>query len=71
MENANGSGQLCAGIDYREKDPRVCYWNSQMKEPQELPLDFGEQAGHVACLRRILSALKRYGKKQNIRAAIV
>lgn len=71
MENANESGQLFAGIDYREKDPKVCYWTGQMKEPLELPLDFGEQTGHVACLRRILSALKRYGKKENIRAAVV
>lgn len=69
--NTNESGQICAGIDYREAYPKVCYQTGQMKEPQELPLDFGTQTGHAACLRRILSALKRFGRKEDIRAAVV
>lgn len=71
MKSANGSGWLCAGIDYREEHPKVCYQTEQMKEAQELPLDFEKQTGRAACLRKILSALKRYGKKEGIRAAIV
>ena len=71
MEKTSGSGRICAGIDYREGRPRVCYQTEQMKEPQELPLNFEKQTGHAACLRKILSALKRYGKKEDIRAAVV
>ena len=58
MEKTSGSGRICAGIDYREGRPRVCYQTEQMKEPQELPLNFEKQTGHAACLRKILSALK-------------
>lgn len=68
---SSGSGRLRAGIDYREEYPVVCYQTGQMQEPQTLPLDFGGQAGHTACFRRILSALKRYGKKEAICAAVV
>lgn len=71
MKSADGIGRLWAGIDYREECPRVCYQTEQMKEPQELPLDFGKQSGRTACLRKILSALKRYGKKEEIRVALV
>lgn len=67
----NGNGTLCAGIDYRGTCPGVCYRTEQMKEPETLPLDFGGQAGHTDCFRKILSALKRYGRKEEIRAAVV
>ncbi len=63
--------RFLAGIDYRNECPRVCYWTEEMKEPAELPLDFGMQTGRTACFRRILSALKRYGAKEDLRAAVI
>lgn len=60
-----------AGIDYRGECPKVCYQTEEMKEPKELPLDFGNQTGRTACFRRILSALKRYGRKEELRAALI
>lgn len=71
MIMTNGSELLIAGIDFRGEYPVVCYQDSQMKEPQHLPLDFGGQSGRNACFRKVLSALKRFGKKENIRAAVV
>lgn len=71
MTMINGSGRLIAGIDFRGEHPTVCYQDSGMKEPQQLPLDFTGQPGRIACFRKILSALKRFGKKEDIRAAIV
>lgn len=71
MTMINGSELLIAGIDFRKEHPVVCYQDSQMKEPQHLALDFGGQSGRTACFRKILSALKRFGKKEDIRAAVV
>lgn len=71
MKNTDENGQIFAGIDFRGDYPKVCYQTEQMGEPQELPLDFGAQTGYAACLRKILSALKRYGRKEDIRAAVV
>lgn len=71
MTMINGGEPLVAGIDFRGERPAVCYQDSKMKEPQPLPLDFTGQAGRVACFRKILSALKRFGKKEEIRAAVV
>lgn len=71
MTMINDRELLIAGIDFREEQPNVCYQDSQMKEPVQLPLDFGGQSGRSACFRKILSALKRFGKKADIRAAIV
>lgn len=67
----NENGLLLAGIDYRKEYPKVCYQTEDMQEPKELPLDFTGQTGRSACFRRILSVLKRYGKKENIRAAVI
>lgn len=71
MKITNGFGRLCAGIDFRGELPQVCYQTAQMKEPQLLPLDFGGLTGRGACFRKILSALKHYGRKEDIRAAVV
>lgn len=71
MKMTNGCEVLIAGIDFREEYPQVCYQTSQMKEPELLPLDFSGQPGRSACFRKILSALKRFGKKEDIRAAII
>lgn len=71
MKMTNGCEVLIAGIDFREECPQVCYQTAQMKEPELLPLDFGGQMGRSACFRKILSALKRFGRKEDIRAAII
>lgn len=71
MKMINGGEQLAAGIDFREEIPQVCYQTAQMKEPGLLPLDFGGQTGRGACFRKILSNLKKFGQKENIKAAIV
>lgn len=71
MKMTNGCELLCAGIDYRGEVPQVCYQTAQMKEPESLPLDFGGQTGRSFCFRKILSSLKRFGRKEDIRAAIV
>lgn len=71
MKITNGFQKLYAGIDYRGELPEVCYQTSQMKEPQILPLDFGGQMNRGACFRKILSNLRHYAGKENIRAAIV
>lgn len=71
MKMTNGCETLIAGIDFREEYPQVCYQTAQMKEPELLPLDFGAQMGRSACFRKILSALKRFGRKEDIRAAII
>ncbi len=71
MKMRNGVEILIAGIDYREEEPTVCYQTAQMKEPENLPLDFTGQSGRTACFRKILSNLKRFGKKEAIRAAVV
>ncbi|MBS6396236.1 MAG: hypothetical protein KH452_03650 [Clostridiales bacterium] len=71
MKITNGYERLWAGIDFRGEYPEVCYQTAQMKEPELLPLDFGGRSGRGACFRKILSALKRYGRKEDIRAAVV
>lgn len=71
MKIGNEKERLLAGIDCSGEIPGVCYQTEQMKEPQRLPLDFERQAGHAAWFRRILSALKRYGRKESIRAAVI
>ena len=71
MKMTNGREMLIAGIDFREEWPEVCYQTAQMKEPELLPLDFTAQTGRSACFRKILSALKRFGRKEDIRAAVV
>lgn len=71
MKIMNGNEPLLAGVDFREEQPVVCYQAPQMKEPEYLPLDFDGHVGRGACFRKILSALKRYGNKENIRAAVV
>lgn len=71
MIMTNGGTPLTAGIDCRKEIPVVCYQTVRMKEPQHLPLDFGGQTGRGAVFRKILSGLKHYGKKEDIRAAIV
>lgn len=71
MKMTNGHEILIAGIDFREEYPLVCYQTVQMKEPELLPLDFSGLSGRTACFRKILSGLKRFGAKENIRAAIV
>lgn len=65
------TGPLLAGIDYRMECPKVCYQTPDMQEPKALPLDFGGETGRAACFRRILSALKRYGRKETLQAAVV
>ena len=40
MKITNGREMLIAGIDFREEYPSVCYQTAQMKEPENLPLDF-------------------------------
>lgn len=60
-----------AGIDCREECPKVCYQTGEMQEPKALPLDFGEETGRTARFRKILSALKRYGRKEILKAAVV
>ncbi len=62
---------LYAGIDFREKYPTVCYQAGAMKEPECVPLDFRELRGRTAYFRKILTALKRYGKREEIHAAVV
>lgn len=71
MNIGKESGTIHAGIDYREEYPKVCCQTEQMKEPLVLSLDFTGQSGHAACFRKILSALKRYGDKERIRAAVI
>lgn len=70
-KEANKAGLFLAGIDYREECPKVCYRTEQMREPQPLPLDFGGETGRGACFRRILSALRRYGRKEALRTAVI
>ena len=69
MAEKNRTGRLLAGIDYREETPKVCCQTEEMTEPEVLPLDFTGQSGHRACFLRILSALKRFGRKEDIRAS--
>ncbi len=71
MKITNGFEKLYAGIDFRKQIPEVCYQTAEMKESQLLPMDFGGQTNRSACFRKILSTLKRYGRKEDIRAAIV
>lgn len=71
MMMTNGCEPLIAGIDFREEYPVVCYRSGRMKEPEHLPLDFSGCSGRGACFRKILSALKRFGRKEAIRAAVV
>lgn len=71
MRMTNGRELLIAGIDFREECPQVCYQSARMKEPELLPLDFQGQQGKGACFLKILSALKRFGKKEDIRGVIV
>lgn len=71
MRETNDREILLAGIDFREEYPRVCYRTGQMKEPEPLPLDFSGYVGRSGCFRKILTSLKRFGKKENIRAAVV
>ncbi|HBN57374.1 MAG TPA: hypothetical protein DD414_11430 [Lachnospiraceae bacterium] len=69
MEDKNGS--LYVGIDCQKETPGVCCQDAQMKEAQVLPLDFGECGTRAACFRKVLSALKKYGKKEKIHAVLV
>ena len=71
MMMIHGCEPLLAGIDFCGEYPKVCYQDAQMKEPEYLPLDFGGCFGQAACFRKILSALKRFGKKEGIRAVVV
>ncbi len=71
MNQVGENGILCVGIDYRGDIPGVCYQTAQMKEPQELPLNFEEKTGRTGCYRKILSALRRYGRKENIWASVI
>lgn len=71
MKMTNGCEMLCAGIDYRSDTPTVCYQMARMKEPEFLPLDFAGKDSRGACFRKILSALKRFGRKEDIQAVIV
>ena len=71
IETEKESGTVFAGIDCREAFPKVCYQTREMKEAQVLPLDFSGHKGRDACFRKVLSALKRYGKKEEIRAAMI
>lgn len=71
LETERVRGAVYAGIDYREEFPRVCYQTPEMKEPQVLPLEFGGQGSRAACFRKALSALKHYGRKEEIFAAVV
>ena len=71
MAEKNRTGRLLAGIDYREETPKVCCQTEEMTEPEVLPLDFTGQSGHRACFLRILSALKRFGRKEDIRASLI
>ncbi len=71
MRMMNGRELLVAGIDFRMEYPQVCYQSARMKEPELLPLGFKDQEGRTACFLKILSALKRFAKKEDICAAIV
>lgn len=71
MKMTNGCEILAAGIDFRGEEPKVCYQTAQMKEPEALALDFRGQTGRTACFRKILTNLKRFGRKEDIRAAVV
>lgn len=63
--------KVCAGIDFQKEVPNVCVWTAQMKEPEPLSLDFSGCADRKSCFRKILSALKRYEKKEMIYVAVV
>lgn len=71
MKLTDGSGWLLAGVDFREETPNVCYQTEQMKEPERLPLDFGACKGRQGVFRKILSALKKFAPKEQLRAAVV
>ena len=58
---------VIAGIDFRKEIPQVCYQTGDRKEPAYLPLEYEKLSGHTACFCKILSALKRFEKKENIR----
>lgn len=68
---SNGKEMLIVGIDFRGAYPEVCFQTGNMKEPQYLPLDFEGRTGRGACYRKVLSALKRFGAREAIRAAVV
>lgn len=63
--------EVFTGIDFLKEVPKVCYQTAQMKEPEPLPLDFSSCEDRTGCFRKILSALKRYGKKEKIRAGVI
>lgn len=71
MDTENKGSSLYVGIDCQKETPGVCYQDAQMKEAQVLPLDFGGCDTRTACFRKILSALKKYGKKERIRVVLV
>lgn len=71
LETGGERGTVYAGVDYRGAFPGVCYQTPDMKEPQVLPLDFGGQDSRGACFRKVLSALRHYGKKEEIFAVVV
>lgn len=71
MDTENKDSGLYVGIDYQKETPEVCYQDVQMKEAQVLLLDFGGCDTRTACFRKILSALKKYGKKEKIHAVLV
>jgi hypothetical protein len=64
-------GEICAGIDFLKETPKVCYQTAQMKDPEPLPLDFSSCMDNKSCFRKILSALKRYGKKEELCIALI
>ena len=70
MSMAN-MGEICAGIDFLKETPKVCYQTAQMKDPEPLPLDFSSCMDNKSCFRKILSALKRYGKKEELCIALI
>lgn len=71
MRMTNGCEPLCAGIDFRKEVPEVCYQTVHMREPELLPLDLDGFDGRGACFRKILSALKRFGRKEDIAASLI
>lgn len=71
MDEAKGKVIFCAGVDFRQEYPKLCYKNAESKEVKYVPLDFEKYKGKTACFQKILSTLKRFGDLEELKIAVV
>lgn len=62
---------FCAGVDFRQTYPKLCYKNEESKEVKYVPIDFEKYKGETACFQKMLSTLKRFGDLEQLKMAVV